>query len=55
MVLHGENIHQDGNSEYRLSYEVTDDGTLEDRFFLKSGDEWKRRHLIVMKTAEDNE
>jgi hypothetical protein len=55
LILDGENILQGGNREYRQSYEVLSTGTLEDRFYLKSGDEWQQRHLIVMRADTDNE
>ncbi len=55
IILNGENVRKDGNREYRQSYEVLSTGTLEDRFYLKSDDEWQQRHLIVMKKTKDDE
>ncbi len=49
VVLNGESVRQGGNQEYKQSFRVTDEGILEDRSFLKSGDQWQQRHLIVMK------
>jgi len=52
VVLQGESVRQNGNREYKQSYHVSSEGTLEDRFFLKSGDAWQQRHLIVMKATK---
>ena len=53
IILLGTNIEASGNREFKLSFEVLADGTLEDRFFLKINEKWKQRHLIQYSAAEE--
>jgi hypothetical protein len=46
IVLIGSRIEASGGKEFKFSFEVLQDGTLEDRFYLKANGEWMQGHLI---------
>jgi hypothetical protein len=46
ILLLGEDITADGRAPYRYTFFVSDDGSLEDRFFRPAGEGWTERHLI---------
>lgn len=48
ILLEGVSVREDGDRPFRLTYRLLDDGTLEDRFYLKQGDAWNQRHLVLM-------
>ena len=39
--------------EFRQTFEITADGTLEDRYFSRSGDGWAPQHVIVYSPAQE--
>ncbi|MBU8923313.1 MAG: hypothetical protein KOO63_15970 [Bacteroidales bacterium] len=55
VIMEGESIVQEGNRPFKTSYFLRPDGTLEDRFHVKSGDKWNQRHLILMTELKDKE
>jgi len=53
VVLCGEMIEEDGTRAFKISYSLREDGSLEDRFFLRTGDQWNQRHLILLTPAKE--
>jgi hypothetical protein len=53
VVLYGESITKEARTPFKQSFEVREDGVLEDRFYGKPGGEWQERHLIVMKRGDE--
>ena len=46
ILLTGVSVRPDGSAGFRIAFEVTPEGLLQDRFYLKKGDTWDQRHLI---------
>jgi hypothetical protein len=55
VVLYGDMIEEGGTRAFKTTYSLQEDGSLEDRFFLKTGDQWKQRHLITLTPAKEDE
>ncbi len=47
IVLIGENLEAKLKSKFKQSFYFSEDGTMEDRFYLYIKGEWKQRHLII--------
>ncbi len=53
LVLLGASKAEGDSRDFKMSYCLMPDGTLEDRFFIKKGEEWQQRHLIRYNVTED--
>ncbi len=42
-----------GLAEFRQTFEVMEDGTLEDRYYSRCGADWSPEHVIVYRTEAD--
>jgi hypothetical protein len=42
-----------GLVEFRQTFEITEDGTLEDRYYSRAGSDWCPEHVIVYRTEAD--
>ena len=47
LVLSGVSGQTSGAVEFRQTFEILADGTLEDRYFRRAGDAWAPQHVIV--------
>ena len=57
LVLLGVSEQPSGSFEFRQTFEILADGTLEDRYFRRAGDAWAPQHVIAYDRArkEDHE
>lgn len=55
VVFLGVSVEKSGNRDYKMTLEVLEDGTLEDRFFLKRDGQWHQGHLIQYKETKEAE
>ena len=53
LVLLGVSKAEGDSRDFKMSYCLMPDGSLEDRFFIKKGEEWQQRHLIRYNVTED--
>ena len=49
--LLGSQITPEGEIANRYTFHVNKDGILEDRFYLREGDAWRERHLILYRAV----
>jgi hypothetical protein len=55
VVVIGWSYEAGGKHEYKMTMKILDDGTLEDRFFLKRDGQWSLGHLITYSITTDAE
>ncbi len=53
VVLVGVAMQTWGLVEFRQTFEIMEDGTLEDRYYTRHGSEWSPEHVIVYRPAGD--
>ena len=55
LILVGVSRQASGSLEFRQTFEIMDDGTLEDRYYRRAGDGWSPSHVIVYHRLPEGE
>jgi len=55
LVLVGVSRQASGALEFRQTFEIMDDGALEDRYYRRAGDGWSPSHVIVYHRLQETE